>query len=269
MQILDMSQATIDNPVTQTRALCARPSYGFANTANILASFREAGWSPVEQLAIRPRRPERQGFQRHLVRLQHPEYVRIPGLTQANGTRPEMVIMNSHDSSTSLRMNWGLLRIVCLNGIIAGNQMQQIKIIHSKRPLERELPLAIEAMLKSFPLFVEQIQRLQNRRFTASALAQLTKTVYDARLSTIKRLREVDYAPPVLLRDGDKSEDAFTLFNRLQEAMMRGGIRYRYERLLPDGSFAMRERTSGKVNSLDLRFHLNRIAYDAALELAS
>ena len=81
------------------------------------------------------------GFQKHLIR-----FARVESLNTwaKNEVRPEIVLLNSHDKSSAYQLHCGLLRMVCLNGmVVADATFQRISIKHvgfspdssSRRPL--------------------------------------------------------------------------------------------------------------------------------------
>jgi Domain of unknown function (DUF932) len=68
--------------------------------------------------AQRVRTQTRQGFQKHLIR-----FARVENLNAwaKNEVRPEIVLLNSHDKSSAYQLHCGLLRMVCLNGMVVAD----------------------------------------------------------------------------------------------------------------------------------------------------
>jgi hypothetical protein len=256
------------NPV---KALTARPdladSYRFVNSQLVLSAFADAGWQPVAQQALLPRRADRMGFQKHLVRLENPAYPSVPGLEGSAASRPQLIVLNSHDKASSLRLTWGMWRFVCLNGLIMGDALAEIRLNHSANVMKR-LPDAIGSMIDSFPKLIDQVTALRRKQLSEAAIGKLIQTVYDARLHHVKTLERVDYTLPLLRRE-DNTRDAFTVFNRIQEVAIRGGIRYTYNRQVRNSKMlALSHGTSRRVNSIDESLKLNQLAYATALDLA-
>lgn len=268
-----MMQLKNVNPIEATNAFVKRESYGFVNTRDVLSVFEANGWKPVNTQVAKVKKAERQGFQKHLIKLEHADFQTIPGLTDANRSKPQLVVLNSHDGTSSLQVLWGLLRIACLNGIIAGTGLNGVRLVHSKSITDR-LPDAIQYMLDNLPKFHSQIAALQGLQLSQDAQAELIKTLYDARLSGIGRLEYVQYNLANLQRAEDKATDAYTVFNRVQETLMRGGIRYGYTKEIRDESgnvVAERlvETTTRRIASVSSQVKLNQLAYDTALKLAA
>jgi hypothetical protein len=244
--------------------------YGFVSSQFVLNAFADAGWLPVEQKALKTRKADRAGFQKHLIRMENPEYLDVPGLDGNWACRPQLVFINSHDRASSMRLTWGMLRFVCLNGLIVGDTVGEVRLKHSNNVMQR-LPDAIQAVLSSFPKLIEQTQTLRAKTLTQAAVDKLVKTVYDARLDGVKNLERVDYRLPLLRRE-DASMDAFTVFNRVQEVALRGGIVYTYNRQFKDGNgnvvqTHLSHHRTRAVTAIDESVRLNQLAYDTALEL--
>jgi hypothetical protein len=262
----------VASPVDQTHALNQTDTYGFVNTRAILNVFSKHGWSEVSQQVGKVKNPEKQGFQKHLIRLENPEFQSIPGLSTENNSRPQLVLLNSHDTSTSLQLMWGLIRIACLNGVIAGTGINGMRLVHSKSIVDR-LPTAIDYMLNNFSKFAGQIASLQNKSLTPIEVAHLTKTLYDARLANVHNVKHVHYDNRAL-RIEDQSSDAYTVFNRLQERLLRGGIHYTYERLNRDlngnvVSSQLITTSTKRIGAVNSQVKLNQLAYDETLKLVA
>ncbi len=264
----------MNNPIDQTKALVDRSTYGFVNTREVLQVFEANGWSPVTVNYGKVRTPERQGFQKHLIRLENPRYQAIEGLTDSNSSRPQLVLLNSHDGTSSLQILWGVFRIACLNGIIAGTGINGVRLVHS-RSITDKLPDAIQYMLSNFDAFSEQIKRLQGLELSKQATDELIKVTFDARLANVNNVKNIEYRIPRLQRLADNATDAYTVFNRIQEVLMRGGIQYTYDKPILDASSGEVLGTqhittkTRRIASVGSQLKLNQLVYDKALELAA
>jgi hypothetical protein len=262
------------NPIDQVRAApkMNANTYGFTSTRDILTVFQDNGWNVVSSQAARVKDPLNAGYQKHLIKLENPAFQSIEGLSTNNSSKPQLVLLNSHDGTSSLQILWGLLRIACLNGVISGTALSSFRLVHSKRVTER-LPETLDNVVAAFPRFVEQVSTLQNRSFTPAALSELTRRVYDARLANVGKVIAIDYRLPEVRRVQDTALDAFTVFNRLQEIVMRGGINYRAERNRYDDKgnvidTRVIDTTTRRIAGIVPQVNLNRLVYDAALELS-
>src|SRR5207253_9597469 len=89
------------------------PSYRFISTVGVLDALAEAGFMPVEarQSSQRAASPL---HARHLIRLRpRAETIRL------RDSIAELLLLNSHDATGAYALRAGLLRVVCLNGLVA------------------------------------------------------------------------------------------------------------------------------------------------------
>jgi hypothetical protein len=91
-----MTTLNIVNPIEQVvPASKMKPTYGFVSTRSILDTFSAHGWKKVSSQVSRANKMENNGFQKHIIRLEHPDYQTIGGLTEGNNSRPQLVFLNS------------------------------------------------------------------------------------------------------------------------------------------------------------------------------
>lgn len=265
----------ISNPVYQDEKFnTLKESYGFVKTADILDAFTDKGWNVASEDISKVRNLEKQGYQKHMIRLEHPDFSEIPGLEARNKSVPQLCLLNSHDGTTSLQMFLGLVRMACLNGIIAGTALSSMKLVHSKYIMKR-VPDAIDFMSNAMPQMIEQIRLLNNKTFSDAALKEFLNTCVDARLQNVNKIVQVDYnSANRILRAEDVGTDAFTVMNRIQESILRGGIEYSYERNVKAesgvivGTKLVHTKTR-RLSGVTGQLRLNRLVYDKALELAA
>ena len=100
--------------------------YRFIPTATVVDGLRAEGWAPVWAGEQRIRLSDRQGFQKHMIRL-----ARQDDLQRTQAERPELVLVNSHDRSSAYQLHAGIFRFVCSNGmILADSVFARISIMH-------------------------------------------------------------------------------------------------------------------------------------------
>jgi uncharacterized protein DUF932 len=250
------------------------PSYGFVSTQEIVDKLASLGWKVAEEKIAKVRKPERAGFQRHIVRLHHDDYKVIPGLTENNKSRLELCAMNAHDGTTRLRLFFGILRFLCLNGLMAGTSLREFSTVHSG-DLVKKIGDGVDFMTAGIPELIGQIQKLQGAKFTEAAYKEYVKRLVDARLKHVGNIVSVDYSSASLAtRPGDAADDAFTAYNRVQEKLMKGGIHFTYNRIVKDedGNQVGTKLVNGstrKLTSIPQAIALNRTAYDLAIEMAA
>ena len=85
--------------------------YSYIPTATVLTELRKEGFQPFMVTQTRVRDEGRREHTKHMIRLRH--------ASQINGAEAnEIVLLNSHDGTSSYQMLAGMFRFVCSNGLV-------------------------------------------------------------------------------------------------------------------------------------------------------
>ena len=223
--------------------------YAYIATRVILDRLRGEGFQPFMAAQTRVRQEGRREYTKHMLRLRHAEG---RAGTEAN----EIVLLNSHDGSSSYQMIGGMFRFVCLNGLVAGETLAEARIPH-KGDVALNVVAAAHDILQGF-------QRVQDSRDAMRAV-----TLDEGEATVLARaalqLKYDDPAKPAPVTEAqvlaprrweDRSNDLWTTFNRLQENLLRGGL---------SGRAANGRRTTTRaVTGIDQGVALNRALWTLA-----
>ena len=231
--------------------------YSFLPTAEVVDGLRGEGWAPVWAGEQKIRTEDRQGFQKHMIRL-----ARIDDLSRTQAERPELVLVNSHDRSSAYQLHAGIFRFVCSNGMILADSVfarisimhvnfEPAKVIEASFEVVREMP-AIADLLSDYK--ARTLNPLERRAFGEAALLLKYDSLEEAPLGAEKLLshRRSDDAKPTL----------WNTLNVVQENMMDGGQKD-YSRRRPTNP----RRFFGKtrpVKGLDENVRLNKALWHLA-----
>ena len=87
--------------------------YTYIPTITVLESLQREGFQPFFACQTRVRDPGRRGYTKHMLRLRRNGEI--------NGQHvPEIILLNSHDGTSSYQMLPGYFRFVCQNGCVCG-----------------------------------------------------------------------------------------------------------------------------------------------------
>lgn len=195
------------------------------------------------------------------------------------GARPEIILYNSHDGTGSVKLFAGCFRFICSNGIIAGEGFNS-RMYHSKSGL-----LGFEDMLKqtveSLPFMQEKIHLLSNTQLDSEQAYAMAKAGVNARWELLENRKDFSEdseefgtfatdntirAALAAVRMEDRKQDAFTVFNRIQEAVIRGKAYVKsYTAKNPTGTV----RKARPVNSVKENIRLNTELWDIADSFAA
>lgn len=92
-------------------------------TITLLDNLQREGFQPFFACQTRVRDQSRREHTRHMVRLRRAGQI-------ADKQVPEIILLNSHDGSSSYQMLPGLFRAVCANGLVCGQSFGEVRVPH-------------------------------------------------------------------------------------------------------------------------------------------
>lgn len=229
--------------------------YAFIPTTAILAGLKSQGWAPVAAQNSMVRIAGKAGFQKHMIRFAPLGTLRT--FEKVGDVLPELVVVNSHDRTSTFTFHAGLFRLACNNGlIVADASFSVLRARHTGQGKEDMILEAAFEVIKDMEALPERIEGMR-----AVALANEEQQAF-AHAALMLRWPEGEHAPiqaPQLLLprrmadatpDRKAKPDLFTTLNVVQENLMKGGLR---------GRTANNGRTRTRaVNSVGEDVRLNR-----------
>ncbi len=195
--------------------------YASLHTADLLPVLADYGYQPVQAAQKRTRK----GNPEHSM---HMLAFAKAGDMGEGGMRGEIVLYNSHDGTGAVKLFAGAFRFICSNGIVAGDGFS------SRTYHNRSAMTSFEEVLRNtvdmLPSMMQKIDVLRNTMLTSDDALSLAKqavlTRWDKYDGTPKRgVYALDTTASDVLkvqRIGDEGIDAWTVFNRIQEGVIRG-----------------------------------------------
>ncbi len=235
-------------------AISAR--YTAVNSGAVLNAFMDAGYIVSRIYAGRTKQADKHGYQRHMIKLQHPS-LQFAGL-QARGIVPEITIVNAYDGTTSYSVSAGLFRLVCSNGLIAGTRFEVQRVRHVGDIVPNILA-AVKSVAEQYPLIVADVNR-----WTGIQLSQAQQFEFAFRAAELVlpdgalNIKASDLLR--IARGADTSADLWTVFNRVQERIVGGGMRYQTLKL--NGTLA--NNSTRGVKAVSRTVDLNKQLWDLA-----
>jgi hypothetical protein len=189
--------------------------YGYIPTCDVLTGLRQEGFEPFMACQARTRDDGRQDYTKHMLRLRHAD--------QINGEEAnEIVLINSHDGSSSYQMLAGVYRFVCQNGMVCGETIEDLRIPHRGNVVGRVIEGAYRILgdFEQVDAAKDDMKRLNMTSEERTLLANAALTV------------RFEQNPPVTAeqvlkpqRSDDTASNLWTTFNVIQENLVRGGLR--------------------------------------------
>ncbi|MDM8874125.1 DUF932 domain-containing protein, partial [Escherichia coli] len=178
--------------------------YAYIPTITVLENLQREGFQPFFACQTRVRDQSRRGYTKHMLRLRRDGEI--------NGQHvPEIILLNSHDGTSSYQMLPGYFRFVCQNGCVCGQSLGEVRVPHRGNVVEKVIEGAYEV--------VGVFDRIEEKRDAMQSLAQAALTY-----------RYGDEHQPVTTADiltprrrEDYGKDLWSAYQTIQENMLKGG----------------------------------------------
>ena len=241
------------NCLTQTSHLGSE-KFRFISSLNLVTQLEGQGLklADVVESKIRKNKEERQGYQKHVMRFN-------TGLSNRHGNL-QVLAINSHEGSSALTFRMGFFRLVCSNGLIIGSDLiPQLKVRHTANGLLK-LNDSVDELMQWQRVAMDNIEKMTSRKLSQDEFKRLALASAKIRMGD----KFTDKIVPLFesKRYQDNSPDLFTVFNVIQENVMRTG----FYALNKENNVATKVRAIKGVNaSLDL----NTALYNEAMKLVA
>lgn len=239
--------------------------YTYIPTSEIVAGMRVNGFVPVEARQGKCRVEGKVEYTKHLIRFRpagEPVAARRIG-----GLYPEVVLVNSHDGTSKYNLMAGLLRCICLNGMLTSDkELANISIPHKG-------DIVGQVIEGSFTVVEESRRAIEvadhwagielnrdERQIFSEAAHMVRFADSDGEVTTTIR-------PDALLaprRQADVGNDLWRTTNAIQENAIRGGL----HGVGRGADGRTRRSTSRPVHGIDADVRLNRSIWHLAERMA-
>ncbi|ERJ34550.1 MULTISPECIES: DUF932 domain-containing protein [Burkholderia] len=219
--------------------------YTYIPTIDVLRGLRNEGFQPFMVCQTRVRAQDKREFTKHLIRMR-------PASEITGEDVNEVILLNSHDGSSGFQLLGGVYRFVCQNGMVAGETIGEVRVPHRGNIVQNVINGAFD-VLDGFDLIREQkdgmkavtLDRDEQYAFARSALAlrydpsdtEAPAPVTESQLLAPRRFE-------------DRRDDLWTVFQRTQENLTKGGLHGR--------SRSGRSMSTRPITGIDQNVKLNR-----------
>ncbi|MCR4158342.1 DUF945 domain-containing protein [Kerstersia gyiorum] len=218
--------------------------YAYIPTATVLTELRKEGFQPFMVTQTRTRHEDRRDYTKHMIRLRHASQI------NARGEANEIILLNSHDGTSSYQMLAGMFRFVCSNGLVCGDTVADVRVPH-KGDVAGQVIEGAYQVLHGFDHALESRESMQ-----AITLDEGEAEVF-ARAALSLKYDDPDKPAPITesqilmpRRFDDRRPDLWSVFNRTQENLTKGGLHGR--------SANGRRQQTRPVQGIDSDIRLNR-----------
>jgi hypothetical protein len=237
--------------------------YVYVPTSDIIKALDKEGFKPTFAAQAIPRREDKHGFTKHMLRFRHVDSALSRG---PRGGAFESVLVNSHDGTSSYQLFSGWIEFLCLNSCVSGSGFEEVRVPHKGDIIGKVIegtyqvignPLALAESIDSM-----QALRLSppERRIFAEAAAELRFDLEPGDRSPVNPDR---FLTP--RRYEERGRDSlWSTFQTVQENVIRGGL----HGVSVNANGARRNMTTRNVEGIDQNVKLNRALWTLADKMA-
>ncbi len=197
--------------------------YTFIPTIDVVDRMRSEGFQPVSAVQSRTRIEGKGDFTKHQIRFRDMRQGEAPVLTHLGQLFMEVILTNSHDGASAYKIDAGMMRLVCMNGMtVAAGDHNAMSVRHSGSA-DGIIEASYE-VVEEFPRVLEAVQTFAQLRLSAPQ--------QNAFAESALALRYDDGAAPITAtqvlrprRTADAAPNLWNTFNVVQEHLTEGGIR--------------------------------------------
>ena len=257
MEFLNLNQIGQSCPSALTQSPSSHLShiYKFIPTTDVIDILGEQGWLPTQAVQTRTRKghESKSPYKKHMLRFRNENNNDISKII--GDTHPEILLTNSHDGSSSFKFHVGLFRLVCSNGLVIADQtFDEFRVMH-KGFQKEDILKVVEMSTEKIPMVVGRVQDMMSKELNTSQQYDFAKMVADTRWGEDKMI-DVNQMLKIR-REEDAGNDLWSVFNRVQENLLQGGILT----ITPKDNGKVRRSRSRAIRSIDQNLEVNKMLW--------
>jgi hypothetical protein len=229
--------------------------YTYIPTSEIVAGMRREGFEPVSAKQGKSRVEGKADFTKHLVRFRPAGEAVVA--REIGALYPEVVVVNSHDGTSAYKVMAGLMRMVCLNGMmVADRDLASVTVQHKGNVVDQVIEGSYtvigesRAAIGAAQAWDGITLSRDEREIMADAAHVLRFADADGQVDTAIQPRQL----LTVRRSEDRADNLWTAHNVIQENVIRGGL----SAWGRDANNRARRTTTREVRNIDGDVKLNR-----------
>ena len=208
---LDSLRTRVPAIFTKTPSPKVSNRYSFADSEYYLQKFIDADW-----FIHSARQVSKSEYAPHQVILRNNDIATVGDLL------PQLIFTNSHNGIKKMTMDTGIYRLVCSNGLVVPTSITQSLSIKHIDLGDSTTDTIVNSFYEKIPIIMNNIDRMRNKILTNDEIDNFTYNALQIRFINAVGININDVVKPLRLEDN--SDDLWTVFNVVQEKIIRGGI---------------------------------------------
>jgi hypothetical protein len=240
------------NPALR-RKLGITDKYVHVPTEKVIEDIIELGWTPINAYRVASR-GKRTGTGRHMVK-----FVNYDFMEEGKTEYPELLLTNSHDGTTAFKLDVGIFRLVCSNGMVVKSQdFGSMRVRHYGYDFET-IKGAVNDLVEQIPDYLKQVEEMKEQKLEREQMLEFARQAALLRMTKVNEsaIDEVVDVDDLLFatRKEDEGDGLWEVFNRLQEKVVNGKFKY---------AFGKKERKARPVKGFKSQVKLNQDLWELA-----
>ena len=194
------------------------PGYQFVPTVSIIEMMEANNWKVISACQQKSRNPINAEHTKHKL-IFRPMGVDVQAL-ELGGLLPTIMLVNSHNWASRIEVLNAMLRLLCSNGLIGvGSQFETFSVRHDNVLTDMQTVMAsFQANATKFLELAEQWSKI---------ILELPEIWEFYRAAVLIRYPDTEMQTPDFraIRSGDMANNLWTVFNRVQEWLLKGGYK--------------------------------------------
>lgn len=208
---LDSLRTRVPAIFTKTPSPKVSNRYSFADSEYYLQKFIDADW-----FIHSARQVSKSEYAPHQVILRNNDIATVGDLL------PQLIFTNSHNGIKKMTMDTGIYRLVCSNGLVVPTSITQSLSIKHIDLGDSTTDTIVNSFYEKIPIIMNNIDRMRNKILTNDEIDNFTYNALQIRFINAVGININDVVKPSRIED--YSDDLWTVFNVVQEKLIRGGI---------------------------------------------
>jgi len=208
---LDSLRQRVPAIFTKTPSPKVSNRYSFADSEYYLQKFIDADW-----FIHSARQVSKSEYAPHQVILRNKDIATVGDLL------PQLIFTNSHNGIKKMTMDTGIYRLVCSNGLVVPTSITQSLSIKHIDLGDSTTDTIVNSFYEKIPIIMNNIDRMRNKILTNDEIDNFTYNALQIRFINAVGININDVVKPSRIED--YSDDLWTVFNVVQEKLIRGGI---------------------------------------------
>ena len=250
--------------LNQTEAYNVSDRYKVINTRSVIDFIKEI--EPEAEITgyaqSNPRIIDKKNKQRHAI------MISLPDAAVAKGTDMNIVLYNSYDRSSAMKLYIGAIRMVCSNQMVAGSQLvDPVSLRHTKN---QDWTHSVRTLMEEYEQHQEQMKDMFKRmtmQYTSySDMMRYAEVIATEIINPNITGEVLDIGDVVRVeRSEDVGKNVFLQFQKAQEHVLQGGVRRVIEKDI-DGKNVLTITKTHKVTDQRKVIELNRTLMDTTMD---